>query len=144
MIKNAFYLTLKAIFVLKVIKFCLNILVRQKNGLIKKMRLILKFMTPQPGKQIIAIHILPNISKSKSNQTMEFGQLMEYNMRNIFLEKSFTRCGAETVPRLFSKKSKLSLSLDQQSKSFIKFVFIVCQVEGYIETKLQTTNFYLT
>ena len=68
-------------------------------------------MTPQPGKQII--HILPNISKSKSNQTMEFGQLMEYNMRNIFLEKSFTRCGAETVPRLFSKKSKLSLSLDQ-------------------------------
>ena len=77
------------------------------------MRLILKFMTPQPGKQIIAIHILPNISKSKSNQTMEFGQLMEYNMRNIFLEKSFIRCGAETVSRLFSKKSKLSLSLDQ-------------------------------
>ena len=32
-------------------------------------------MTSQPGKQIIAIYILPNISRSKSNQTMKFGQL---------------------------------------------------------------------
>ena len=45
-------------------------------------------MMSQPGKQTIAIHILPNISRSKGNQTMKFGQLIEYNMRNIFLEKS--------------------------------------------------------
>ena len=32
-------------------------------------------MTPYTGKQIITIHILPNISKSKGNQTMKFGQL---------------------------------------------------------------------
>ena len=32
-----------------------------------------KFMTPQPGQQTIAIHILPNISRSKGNQTMKFG-----------------------------------------------------------------------
>ena len=69
-------------------------------------------MTSQPGKQTIAIHILPNISRSKSNQTMKFGQLIECNMRNIFLEKSYTKCGGETIPRLFSIKSKLSLSLD--------------------------------
>ena len=50
-------------------------------------------MTSQPGKQTIAIHILPNISRSKGNQTMKFGQLIEYNMRNIFLEKSYTKCG---------------------------------------------------
>ena len=31
-------------------------------------------MTSQPGKQIIAIHILTNISKSKANQAMKFGQ----------------------------------------------------------------------
>ena len=47
-------------------------------------------MTSQPGKQAIAIHTLPNILKSKSNQTMKFGQLIEYNKRNIFLEKSCT------------------------------------------------------
>ena len=70
-------------------------------------------MTSQPGKQTIAIHILPNISKSKGNQTIKFGQLMEYNMTNTFLEKSYTKCGEETVPRSFSIKSKLGISLDQ-------------------------------
>ena len=34
------------------------------------------------------IHILPNISQSKGNQTMKIGQLIEYNKRNIFLQKS--------------------------------------------------------
>ena len=56
-----------------------------KNSLIRKIRLTSKFMTSQPGIQIIAIHILPNISQSKGNQTMKFGQLREYNKRNIFL-----------------------------------------------------------
>ena len=47
---------------------------------------------------------------------MKFGELIEYNMRNIFLEKLYTKCGRETIPRPFSKKSKLSISLDQYSK----------------------------
>ena len=38
-------------------------------------------MTSQPGLQTIAIYILPNISQSKGNQTMKFGQLIEYNKR---------------------------------------------------------------
>ena len=44
-------------------------------------------MTSQPGLQTIAIHVLPNISKSKGNQTMKRGQLIEYKKRNIFLQK---------------------------------------------------------
>ena len=60
----------------------------QKNDLIGKIRLISKFLASQPGKQAISIHILPSISKSKGNQTMKFGQLVEYHMRNILLEKS--------------------------------------------------------
>ena len=36
------------------------------------------------------LDILLNISKSKGNQTMEFSQLINYNSRNIFLEKSYT------------------------------------------------------
>ena len=47
---------------------------------------------------------------------MKFGQFVEYNMRTIFLEKSFSKCGGETVARPFPKKSKLSISLDQQYK----------------------------
>ena len=52
------------------------------------------------------IYILSNISTSKANQTMKFGQLVEYNMRNIFIERSYTKCGTETSPRPFFEKSK--------------------------------------
>ena len=79
----------------------------------------------------MAIHILPNISRSKGSQTMKFGQLIEYNTRNTFLEKSYTKFGEETIPRPFSKKSKLSICLNQQSKVLYSFFLIVCQVEGY-------------
>ena len=41
-------------------------------------------MTSQPGKQTITIHILLNMSRNKGNQTMKFGQLIGYNMKNIF------------------------------------------------------------
>ena len=44
-------------------------------------------MTSQAGLQAIAKHILPHISQSKSNQATKFGQLIEYNKRNIFLQK---------------------------------------------------------
>ena len=45
-------------------------------------------------------------------------------MRNIFLETSYTTCGRETIPRSFSKKSKLRISLDQYSKVLdILFIF---------------------
>ena len=35
-----------------------------------------KFMTSQPGKKTSAVHILPVISRSKGNQTIEFVQLI--------------------------------------------------------------------
>ena len=79
-------------------------------------------MTSQPGKQAIT-HILSNISRSKGNQTMKFGRLIEYNMRKIFLEKSHSKWGGETIPRPFSKKSKLSISLDQNSLKFYTVCF---------------------
>ena len=44
---------------------------------------------------------------------MEFGQLIELNMRNIFLEKSYTKCDEEISPRPFSETLKLIISLDQ-------------------------------
>ena len=82
-------------------------------------------MTSQSGKQTIAIHILPNISWSNGNQTIKFGQLIEYNMRKNFLEKSYTKCGGETIPRPFSEKSKLSISLDQQSKVLYNLFYCI-------------------
>ena len=80
MIKNAFYFTLN-------LSLYFDFLVMPKNGLIRKTRLISKFMTSQRGLQTIAIQNLANISRSKGNQTMKLGQLIQYNMRTIFLEK---------------------------------------------------------
>ena len=73
-------------------------------------------MTSELGLRTIVIHILSNISRSKGNQTMKFGQLIDYNMRIIFIEKWYTKWGGETSPRHFSEKLKLSISLDQHSK----------------------------
>ena len=73
-------------------------------------------MTSQPGKKTIARHILLSVSRNKSNQAMRFGQLIECNMTNIFHEKSYIKSGGETIPKPFSEKLKLSISLDQYSK----------------------------
>ena len=62
---------------------------------------------------LIVIHIFPNISRSKGNQTMKFPQLIEYNMRELFYEKSYEKYGRETSPRPFSEKFKLTTSQDQ-------------------------------
>ena len=63
------------------LNFCLDFLAMTKNGLIRKIMLISEFMTSKPGKQTIAIHVLP-----KGNQTMKFDQLTEsrpVHLRNL-------------------------------------------------------------
>ena len=134
---NAFYFTLKALFVLKVFKFLCWFLGHYKNGLIKKISLISKLLTSQPGLQTIAIHILPNISRSKGNQTIKFGQLIEYNMRNIFHEKLF--------PDRFLKYPNWAF-LWINSLRFYTVCFHCIPSWGlskYIWAKLQITCFYL-
>ena len=61
-------------------------------------------MTSEPGQRIIVVYILPNISRSRDNQAMKLGQLTKYNLRDVFPEKSYTKCGGETIARPFSKK----------------------------------------
>ena len=73
-------------------------------------------MTSQTSQQTIEIKYLPNISKRKGNQKLKSSQLVKYNMKNILLGKSFTKCGGETITRPFSKKSKLRISLNKQAK----------------------------
>ena len=65
---------------------------------------------------------------------MTFSQLIEYNKRNVFFEKSYTKFCGKTSPKTFSGKLKLSVSL------------IASQVEDYqnlLKPKLQATCFYL-
>ena len=56
---------------------------------------------------------LPLMYTLQNGQTHSNNWPAKFNMRNIFLEKSYLKCGRETIPRPFSKKLKLSISLDQ-------------------------------
>ena len=47
---------------------------------------------------------------------MKSGKLIEYNMRNNFVEKSYLKCSGETTPRPLSEIQKLNIYLDQQCK----------------------------
>ena len=76
--KNAFYLALKAFFVLEIFSHV-------GKRLDKKAK------------------VMPDNARSKDNQTSKFGQLIENNMRNIFLEKLCTKCYGETSYRPFLK-----------------------------------------
>ena len=78
---------------------------------------------------------------------MGLGQLIEYSMRNTFLEKSYTEFSEETSPGPYPKnKDRTYLWINKQSKIVMQFVFIICSSRGlakYVETKVLTTCFYL-
>ena len=76
-----------SLFVLKIFKFLSWLFWLCKKWLDEKTK-VSKFMTSQTGILTITTRILSNFSWSKSSQTMKFILLIEYKMRNIFLEKS--------------------------------------------------------
>ena len=68
-------------------------------------------------------------TEKQCDQTMKFGQFIEYNIRNIFLEKPYKKFGGEAGPR-----------------NVIQTISIVCPSGGlpkHIKTKLLTTCFEL-
>ena len=89
MIKNAFYFISKALFILKIFRFLSWFFGHVAKRLDKRDQVSFRFydvtawLTNNRN-----THILANISRSKGNHTVKFGQLIECNMRNIFLEKS--------------------------------------------------------
>ena len=101
MMKNAFYFILKLISCLSYLDFILNFWSCRKNGLIRKTRLVSKFIDPQLGKQIITIHILPNTSRSKDR----LWNLV--NLKNITRETIFSRNHAENHALYEVKESGL-------------------------------------
>ena len=71
--------------------------------------------------------------------------LIEYNTRNIFVEKAYTKYVSETIPGPLSKISRLSISLDQCGKvlSSLFLLYANLRLSKYSEIKLRTTCFYL-
>ena len=136
--KNTFYLTLKnSLCSQDILVFVLIFWSCRKTAWLDN---VSKFMTSQPGKQIISIHILSNITRSKNIHGIKFGQLMQYNMWNIFIEKSFTEYGRKSVTTPSSNKLNLWSNILQ-----LCTVCFCCtpswRLSKYIETKLQTTCF---
>ena len=74
------------------------------------LKLISRFMTSQTRKQIIRIHILPNISRCKGNQTIKFGQL---TWEKLFLKNHAENEAGRLVLDLFLFLRKLCMRSDQ-------------------------------
>ena len=55
------------------------------------------------AREILTTHILPNISRSKGNQTMIFSQLIECNIIIIFLKNHTQNEVEKLVPDPFLK-----------------------------------------
>ena len=126
MIKSAFYLILKSLFVFKIFKFLSRLFGHAEKRLDQKDKVNFKIYD-----KTIAMHILSNISRNKVNQIMKFGQLREYKVMKFFIEKSSTKCGGKTIPRQFSVKWKSFLSQDQQLK--VLYSLLLCLVEGCLK-----------
>ena len=108
LLKNAFYFTLKALFVLKIFTF----LSWLSGHVFRKVNFKIHDVTTW------STNIYCPISQEvkASRQLIEFSQLIEYNIRNIFVEKWYSKRSGETIPRPLSRKTKLSISLDQKCK----------------------------
>ena len=121
----AFYFNLKALFVLKIFKFFffLSDHAERKNGMIWKRKLISKFITPQFGNLVHWQLHYTCFLQSKGNQTMELDQLIEYNKRNISLQKSWRKWGRETSsrPLFVFKKAFYEVRASGLQVSFIIF-----------------------
>ena len=70
--KNAYFF-LKALFILKIFNFGLDFFNHRGKELDKKAKINFKIYGVTIWKKAITIHLLPNIARSKENQTMKFG-----------------------------------------------------------------------
>ena len=73
------------------LNFCLDFLVMKKKRLDWKDKINFKTYDVTTWSTNNYNTQSTNISRSKGNQTMKFGQVIEYNKRNIFLQKSFRK-----------------------------------------------------
>ena len=102
MINNAFYFTLNALFVLKVFEFLSWLFSHVEKRLDWKDEVNFKIDDVTTW---LTNNCNPHIARSKGNQAMKFGQLMEYNTRNNFLEKSYTKQSGQKFEYLVNEKS---------------------------------------
>ena len=129
----------------KCLNFCLEFLVMQKNGSMRKIKLISRLMTSQPGKQTIPMHILTNVSRSKSNQGMKFGRLIKYECGLFFLNNHTQNVLNKLFPDPFLENQNWAYLWVNSLKRYAVCFYCMPNwgLSKYIETKLQNFCFYL-
>ena len=78
-------------------------------------------MMSQTGEKIIKTHIVPNISRSKSNQTIKFGQLMKCSGEIFFSLEIMHKIGVGRLAQdlfLFFEKALYKVIASGQHLSF--------------------------
>ena len=95
----------------------------------KKAKVSFKIMTLQTRQKIVTIHILFYISRSIGKKKRKFSQLIEYNMKNIFLEKLYD-CGlSNSFSACFLKKNIFHVIFINWSK-FIEWLLLLLELLG--------------
>ena len=76
---------------------------------------------------------------------MKFGQLIEYNMTNIFLENNTQNVAEKLFPDLFLKSQNWAYLWINSLKFYTVCSYCMpsWELSKYIEIKLQNTCFYL-
>ena len=75
---------------------------------------------------------------------MKLGKLTEYDMINIFLEKSHAKCCREAIPRFYKNEQQIDLLIN--SLKWYKICFRCMSSQGlpkHIKTKMVNTYFCL-
>ena len=108
MMKNAFYFTLKALFVLKVFSFLSWLFGPVEERLDWKDKVDFKIHDIETWLANNCNTHISNISKSKAHKTVKFGRLIEYDTRIIFLENHTQNVGEELFSDPFLKNQNWS------------------------------------
>ena len=80
-------------------------------------------MTSHTGQPIITRQIISNISKSKGNQSMKFSQVIEHNVRNVFLLKNDPERLDPDLFQFYEPFTGLSCHMATKWKSVVIFLF---------------------
>ena len=135
--KSAFYFTLKDFFVLKIFKCFSWIFGHVGKRLNYKDKVNFKIYDVATW-ETIAINILSNISKIKDNQAIKFDQLIE-------LKNHTQKVVEKLLPDPFLKDQNWAYLWINSLKFYTVCFYCMssCELSKFIETKLQTTCFYL-
>ena len=124
MMKNAFYFTLKAIFILEIFKFLFWLFGHVGKRLDKKPKINSKIYD-------VTNWVTDSYDTYIARYLKEVKAISQ--MRNMFFEKSCTKCGRGTSPGYFFKnqhmESALSIFLDEQSQFSYNLFLLYAKVE---------------